>query len=132
MCIARSAISSIHLRIDNVEVGQHPLVVRLMKGAFNKRPPIPKYSTTWSVGSVLNYLRSLGHNSEMSLKDPSQKLATLLALTTSGRSSDLQLLSVNHITSVSEDLKLVLDGLSKQSRPGRLCPPLLLQRFFGG
>ena len=56
-----------------------------MKGAFNKRPPIPKYSTTRSVDSVLNYLRSLGHNSEMSLKDLSHKLATLIALTTSGQ-----------------------------------------------
>ena len=126
----RSAISSIHPRIDGFEVGQHPLVVRLMKGAFNKRPPIPKYSTTWSVGLVLNYLRSLGHNSEMSLKDLSQKLATLLALATAGRSSDLKLLSVNHITSVSEGAKLVLDGLSKQSRPGRVRPRLLLQRYL--
>ena len=128
--VYRSAISSIHPRIDGFEVGQHPLVVRLTKGAFNKQPPIPKFSTTYSVGLVLNYLRSLGHISEMSLKDLSQKLVTLLALTTVGRSFDLKLLSVNHITSVSEGAKLVLDGLSKQSRPGCLRPPPFLQRYL--
>ena len=35
----RSAISSVHERVDGYEVGQHPLIARVMKGAFNLRPP---------------------------------------------------------------------------------------------
>ena len=42
-----SAISSTHLPIKRVPVGQHPLVIRLLKGAFNLRPPKPRYSHTW-------------------------------------------------------------------------------------
>ena len=37
----RSAISSVHDKIDGVPVGQHPLVARLVKGIFNSRLPIP-------------------------------------------------------------------------------------------
>ena len=41
-----SAISSTHLPIEGIPVGQHPLVIRLLKGAFNLRPPKPQYSQT--------------------------------------------------------------------------------------
>ena len=100
-----------------------------MKGVFNKRPPLPKYTTTWLVGSVLSYLRSLDRSSDMSLKDLSYKLSTLLALVTPGRSSDLVLLLVNHFTSTPEGLKFVLNGLSKQSRPNHVHPPLLVHKY---
>ena len=128
--IYRSAISFIHPRIDGFEIGKHPMVTRLMKGVFNKRPPLPKYTTTWSVGNVLRYLRSLGCSSDLSLKDLSYKLATLLALVTAGRSSDLVLLSVNHFTSTREGIKFVLNGLSKQSRPNHTRPPILVQKYI--
>ena len=128
--IYRSAISSIHPRIDGFEIGKHPMVIRLMKGIFNKRPPLPKYTTTWSVGDVLKYLRSLGCSSDLSLKDLSYKFATLLALVTAGRSSDLVLLSVNHFTSTREGIKFVLNGLSKQSRPNHTRPPFLVQKYI--
>ena len=42
----RSSISSIHEKTDSLPVGQHPTVVRLLKGAYNKRPPLPRYSST--------------------------------------------------------------------------------------
>ena len=58
----RSAISSVHERVEGYNVGQHPLVTRLLKGIFNERPPLPKYSSTWDVQVVLNYLKALGCN----------------------------------------------------------------------
>ena len=36
---ARSMLSSTLLPIDGFPVGKHPMVTRLMKGVFNKRPP---------------------------------------------------------------------------------------------
>ncbi len=37
----RSAISSVHIKVDGYDVGQHPLVSRVLKGAFHTRPPQP-------------------------------------------------------------------------------------------
>ena len=51
----RSAISSIHERVEGQSVGQHPLVSRLLKGAFNQNPlnqGIP-ISGTWGLFSGL-------------------------------------------------------------------------------
>ena len=46
----RSAIASLHTPIDGVSIGQHPLVSRLLKGAFQTRPPLPRYTETWGCG----------------------------------------------------------------------------------
>ena len=54
----RSAISNSHSQIDCVNVGSHPIVSRLLKGMFNARPPAPRYSGSWDVAIVVEYLRS--------------------------------------------------------------------------
>jgi len=63
----RSAISSTHDLVDGVSIGQHPLVTRLLKGAFNQRPPLPRYSDTWKVDTVTDYIKSLPSNNLLSL-----------------------------------------------------------------
>ena len=57
--VYRSAISSTFPRINGVAVGQHPLVVRLMKGTFHWRPPAPRYEATWPAHKVVSFLRNL-------------------------------------------------------------------------
>ena len=81
----RSAISSAHERVDGYTVGQHPLDTRLMKGVFSDRPPLPRYTCTWNVQTVLS---ELGSNDSLSLKQLSWKI-TMLALTCPSRSADL-------------------------------------------
>ena len=66
--VLRSALSSTHPKIAGFSVGQHPYVTRLLKGALNKRPPKPRYSHTWNVDVMVEYIISLGKNSTLSLK----------------------------------------------------------------
>ena len=44
-----SVISSTHEKVGGQSIGQHPLVSRLLKGAFNKKPPMPRYSCFWNI-----------------------------------------------------------------------------------
>ena len=39
-------ILSVHTKVDGYSIGEHPLVARLLKGAFNQRPLQPRYETT--------------------------------------------------------------------------------------
>ena len=55
----RSALSSTLYPVNNVDVGSHPLVVRLLKGIYHLRTPFPRYSLTWDVAKVTSYLRTL-------------------------------------------------------------------------
>ena len=94
----RSAISSVHEKVEGHNVGQHPLVTRLLKGIFHDRPPLPRYSGTWNVQNVLNYLEGLGENKFLPLKLLSWKLTMLLALTRPSRSADLSHLDLSRRT----------------------------------
>lgn len=114
----RSALSSTHLPVEGFPVGQHPLVVRLLKGAYNQRPPKPRYSHTWDVTQMLSYLSGLGSNESLSLKMLTQKLAMLLALVLGHRSSDLVRLTLRGRSYTPEGAVLPCKGLAKQTRPG--------------
>ena len=52
----RSAISSVHDTVDGMEVDKHPMISRLLKGAYHIRPPLPRYTSTWDVQVVLRYI----------------------------------------------------------------------------
>ena len=113
----RSAISSTHLPIEGIPVGQHPLVIRLLKGAFNLRPPKPRYSQTWDVSLMLTFLRNLGRNEELSLKRLTQKLIMLLALVLGHRCSDLVRLTLTGRCYTRDGVLIPCVGLAKQARP---------------
>jgi hypothetical protein len=107
----RLAISSVHKRIDRYAVGQHPLVSRVMKGAFDLHPPQPRYETTWDV-SVLDFLVSLCPSGTLSLL--ALKLAMLLALTTPSRSADLARLDLRFSRITPEGVVFQDNGLAIQ------------------
>ena len=66
-------------------MGSHPLVIRLVKGAYNMKPPQSRYSETWDVSLVLTYLKTLTPDDELSLKVLTLKLVMLIALVLASR-----------------------------------------------
>ena len=52
---ACSALTSILPSIDGIPVGQHPLVIRFLKGIFESHPAMPRYTAVWDVNQVLDY-----------------------------------------------------------------------------
>ena len=116
MCIASSAISMTHPKIDNHRIGEHPLVTQLLKGIFNSRPPQPRYSGTWDVGKVLFFLDSLGPNNLRSLKVLSQKSGVLLGLTSMERVSEIVAHNLRFRRFLPEGVVFDLPDLIKKSR----------------
>ena len=112
----RSAISSVHERVDGYEVGQHPLVTRLIKGAFHERPPQPRYATTWDVVTVATYLQDLGDYHQMHISDLTHKTVMLMALTRPSRSIDLAGLNTKCFKYSPEGVTFIPTELAKQSR----------------
>ena len=115
----RSAISSVHERVDGYTVGQHPLIIRLMKGVFNDRPPLPRYTSTWNVQTVLLHISSWGGNDSLSLKQLSWKTAILLALTCPSKAADLSQLNLSGKRDKPDGVTFFPHCLAKQSRQGK-------------
>ncbi|XP_065904039.1 uncharacterized protein [Dysidea avara] len=140
----RSAISSVHEKVDGYTVGQHPLICRLVKGVFQSRPPLPRYTQTWDVQKVLNYLDSLGDNQLLSLKHLTWKVTMLLALSRPSRSADLSKLDISKRVYKPDGVCFYPNTLAKQSRStsqisnffflslpegNRLCPVSTLKEY---
>ena len=115
----RSAISSVHDRVDDMDVGKHPLVARLLKGAFHARPPLPRYTGTWDVQIVLDNILQWGDTNSLSLKLLTFKLVMLMSLARPSRSSDLASLCIDNYHYMPEGVTFLPSSLAKQSRQGK-------------
>ena len=112
----RSAISSVHEKVDGNSIGVHPAVTRLLKGAFHSRPPQPRYSSFWDVSTVISYLQSLGDNDSLNLRHLTLKTVMLLALTRPSRSADLAKLDIQWMSYQADSVTFRPAHLAKQSR----------------
>ena len=85
---------------------------RFMRGLFNLRPSIPRYTHIWDVSSVLNYLRRLPAL-ELNLHMLSAKLVTLCALTTGQRCQTLHALDISHMQLTQHKAMFLINTLLK-------------------
>ena len=87
--VYRSAVSVTLPRLEGINAGQHRLVCHDMRRIVQKKPPLPRHSSSWDVSKALAHITSLGDNAILSLKQLSEKLVVLLALTSAERGSEL-------------------------------------------
>ena len=123
----RSAISTSHTKLNGLPVGQNPLVIQLLKGMYNNRPPKARYSLSWEVSSMTTYLASLGSNRSLSLKQLSGKLAMLFSLTSPERVSALTKLDLRHCHILPEGVEFMLSSPRKRGTADQL-PKALFAR----
>ena len=117
--VYRSALSAVLPLIDGHKAGSHPLVYQLLKGVFQLRPPQPRYATTWQVSKVVQYISSLGSNSNLSTKRLSYKLVGLLTLTAPDRASGLAARDLRFRYFHPEGVQFKLPELTKTARQGQ-------------
>ena len=121
---ARSALSVLIEPINGFTLGKRPIIQRYMKGIFDIPPSLPKYTTTWNPNFVLNYINSFPVNDDLTLKQLSHKLATLLCLMYGQRDQIISKLSINHMTLTDEKCTFYVPAILKTTRPGYHQPPI--------
>ena len=109
---ARSAISALHL-----DCGTSRLVSRLMKGIYNVRPSLPRYTCTYDIKIVLDYLETLDLD-VLALPELSMKLVLLLLLLSGQRLQTIQSFQTNNIKFNGDLCTLYVNKLLKTSKPG--------------
>ena len=118
---ARSALS--------LELGEHPLVVRCMRGIFELKPALPKYTEIGDVNIVLGYLRAAAPLRSLSLEQLTLNLTMLLCLTTGQRGQTIHKFDVNYIQEMNDSYRITICEKLKQSKPGRHLAPIDLLCF---
>ena len=130
ICACRSALNTVVSLHEGLELSDHPLMKRFVKGVFHLRPPLPKYTQVWDVGMVIAYIRSLGcTNDQLSLKDLTMKLTALLSILTAQRISSISYLSVSHMFIEEDKVIFTPVQLSKHHRQGRKILPITIHGY---
>ena len=129
----RSMLSAMLPSIDNIPVGQHPHIIRLLKGVFNSRPPQRRLVPEWNLERVLDLLSGplFEPLSKIALKFLTWKTVFLIAVTTFRRCGDIQALSIaeGFMSIVPEGIIFIREGLAKQDRPGHQGSKILVPCF---
>ena len=108
-----------HVHIEGVSIGQHPLVSQLLKRAFHSHLPLPRYKETWDVSKVLTLMAGQKISDEWSSKMLSQCTAMLLALTHPCPFVDLAKLDLRGYMNTPEGAVFQPSSLAKQLRLGK-------------
>ena len=127
---ARAALSNVLPASVKASVfdGTNSLACRLLKGVFNKRPSLPRYTITWNPDIVLSHLESLKLDT-ICLKSLTLKLTMLLALCSAQRLQGLRALSVHNCVIQDGVCTFYIDKLLKTTKYGRHQQPIRFSRF---
>ena len=107
----------------------HLLVTRLMKGVFESRPTLPRYNSIWNLSTVLDFIKTLGPNEELSLKNVTLKCVTLVALLSGQRCQTIHALRISGMKETNGQIRFDISTLLKTSKPGKHQEPLTFKPY---
>jgi hypothetical protein len=115
--------------VNGVAVGSHPLVSRMCKGSFEKRPPLRKVPSVWDPTPVLDIF--MHWHLPLSYAQLVRKCAFILAILSGRRLSKFFNLkcNVSHLQISNYFVQLVPAYLSKTDKAGRIGPPICLKSW---
>ena len=111
MNTAMFALSLVIFPLEGCTFGIHPLVCRLLKGIFTKRPSSPRYHCVWDVVIVLKtkYLKTLHPIRGLHLRDLTLKITMLIALLSGQRCQTIHALDISDMQVVCLQFSVILD-----------------------
>ena len=113
----KSALSSILPPFKGKLLGEHPVIVRLLKGMYVTCPPQSRYTTTWDVNILLNCLETWDPLCNLTLKLLTIKTVALVGLVSVQRSPTLAALRVEFMHKTADSIQFVIQDILKTSRP---------------
>ena len=129
---ARSTLGNF-IHVPSVPVlANHPLIQKVVRGAYNTRPPAPRYVVIWDTAVLLQYLDSLD-NTCLDFKLLSCKTAILLTILSGQRVSIIHAFRLSQLQLTTDMANFNLGTtLLKHSRPGKSNPPIVFHRYPRG
>ena len=129
----RSMLSSVLQPVNNIQVGKHPHIIRLLKGTFNLRLPTTELLPEWDLPLVLKFLKKPPFEplSLSTLKYLTWKCLFLVAITTFRRSSDIQALKFGsgNVSVQNRGITFIRQGLSKADRQNHVNSMIFVPSF---
>ena len=125
----RSALSALISLPGDLSIGNYPLNTTFLKGVFQIRPALPRYSSIWNVNVALKYLKSVAPATRLSLKELSYKVTMLLLLLSGHRLQTMKLLNIRELSYTTSSFSFQVSSNIKQTRPGTHLPRLTFKAY---
>ena len=100
-----------------------------MKGVFESRPTLPRYNSIWNLSTVLDFIKTLGPNEELSLKNVTLKCVTLVALLSGQRCQTIHALRISGMKETNGQIRFDISTSLKTSKPGKHQEPLTFKPY---
>lgn len=127
---ARSALSAILMLPSGSPFGSDPDVKLFMKGAYNTKPPTPKYVSTWDPAVVLSFLELWYPAQDLSLEKLTMKVIVLILLVTGQRMQIITGLDLLFMKRGPESLEFAINASGlKQGRAGYKPSTLVFRKY---
>ena len=104
------------------------MVIKFMRGIFQLKPSLPRYSSTWDIKALFDVWAPTDFTS-LSLKALSMRLATLLALLTGQRLQTLTALKTTKMVLKDDNVEFYIDELLKTSTESAHMSSISLNRY---
>lgn len=121
----RSALSL----IVECDIATDHRIKRFFKGISNIRPARPKYEYTWDPNIIIDHFSRRPSNEELSLKELSKKLITLLAITTGHRMQTFSFIELDNIRILKEKIEIIIPARIKTSKRNASQPIVILPYY---
>lgn len=120
--IARCALSAVLDTGSRKAVGSDPIVLLVLRGCGNLRPPEPKYDTTWDVSKVFKLFEKWGLNRDLSLPWLLKKLTMVMLLCTTQSGQTVWRFHLSGLRFTEFGARFNMRHQLKQNKPGEpLC-----------
>lgn len=121
----RAALSLISME----KIGDDREISRLLRGFYKNRPPIPKYTETWDVDVVLEYLAKIYPLEDLDIDRLTKKVVTLMILGTGQRAQTMSKVRLDCIKQGENGFRIHIIDCIKTSGPKREQPVLEVPFF---
>ena len=104
--------------MNGITFGAHPTVTRFLKGVFESRPTVSRYTETWDVGTVLRHLKTIPTTKDVPLRDLTLKTVMLMSLVLAQRGQTIHTLNLEDMTNTESQITFVMSKPIKQTKAG--------------
>ena len=111
-----TVLSGMLVPVNGRPIGEHPLIVRLLKGMFNVCSLVPRYNGTWDVNIVLKLLENWHPLETLEMKQLTFKTVALVGLVSAQRSQALAALTLMDMAVSEDGTTFCVSRLLKNSR----------------
>ena len=112
--------------VGEKNIHENELISRFMKGVFNSKPSLPRYTEIWDVNIVLQYLEKMQTETLSAL---SCKFCMLFLLITAQRCQTLHVIKISDIKRIDGGFSINISSLLKQSRCDFHLQPIILESY---